>query len=94
MHRGRVTGYHGFDGMLQISLKPSIFEREFLQLTDFEAGQLVKATIKSVSDSALFVSLPGNIDAVVWPNHFADIRLKHPAKRFKPGANIKCKVRL
>ncbi|RXW22586.1 hypothetical protein EST38_g3267 [Candolleomyces aberdarensis] len=92
LHRGRVTGYHGFDGMLQISLKPSIFEHEFLQLTDFKAGQLVKATIKNVSDSALFVSLPGNIDAVVWPNHFADIRLKHPAKRFKPGANIKCKV--
>lgn len=79
---------------MQISLKPSIFEHEFLQLTDFEPGQLVKATIKNVSDSALFVCLPGDIDAVVWPNHFADIKLKHPAKRFKHGATIKCKVSL
>ena len=36
----------------------------------------------------------GGIDGVVWPNHYADIILKHPAKRFKEGATIKCRVRL
>lgn len=92
LHRGRVTGYHGFDGLLQISLKPSIFEQDFMQLTDFKVGETVKGTIKSVSDTALFVNLSGKIDAVIWPNHFADIRLKQPTRRFKPGASIKCKV--
>lgn len=52
----------------------------------------MKGTIKSVSDTALFVNLTGKIDAVIWPNHFADIKLKQPARRFKPGASIKCKV--
>lgn len=92
LHRGRVVGYHGFDGMLQIALKPSVFEQEFLQLTDFQVGEPVKATIKTVSETALFVKLPGNIDAVVWPNHFADIKLKHPGRRFKPESTLKCKV--
>ena len=30
--------------------------------------------------------------AVVWPNHFADIRLKHPERKFKVGSSIKCRV--
>jgi len=58
-----------------------------------EVGEVVKGTIKKLSDSALFVALSGNVDGVVWPNHYADIQLKYPAKRFKVGASIKCKVR-
>ncbi|TFK30827.1 U3 snoRNP-associated protein Rrp5 [Coprinopsis marcescibilis] len=92
LHRARVTGYHMFDGLLQLSLKSSIFEQSFLQLEDFKVGEIVKGTIKSVSDSAIFVSLSGNIDGVIWPNHFADIKLKHPTRRFKAGNSIKCKV--
>ena len=52
-----------------------------------------KGTIKKLTESALFVSLSGNVDGVVWPIHFADIPLKHPQKRFKPGGSIKCRVR-
>jgi rRNA biogenesis protein RRP5 len=40
----------------------------------------------------LFVSISGNVDGVVFPNHYADIRLKHPQKRFKEGSSIKCRV--
>lgn len=92
LHRARVTGYHMFDGLLQLSLKPSIFEHKFLQLNDFKVGEIVKGTIKSVTDSAIFVALSNNIDGVLWPNHYADIRLKHPTRRFKAGNAIKCKV--
>ena len=53
---------------------------------------MIKGTIKKLTDSGLFVSVSENIDGVVWPNHYADITLKHPFKRFKPGANIKCRV--
>lgn len=38
------------------------------------------------------MSISDNVDGVVWPNHYADITLKHPSKRFKPGASIKCRV--
>lgn len=52
----------------------------------------MKGTVKRLTDTALFVSISGNVDGVVWPNHFADIHLKHPQKRFKPGGSIKCRV--
>ncbi|KAK0246373.1 hypothetical protein EDD85DRAFT_966662 [Armillaria nabsnona] len=92
LHRARVIGYFPFDGVLQLSLKPSVLDQQFFQVDDIEVGEIVKGTIKKLADNALFVSLSGNIDGVVWPNHYADIMLKHPAKRFKVGASIKCRV--
>ena len=53
----------------------------------------MKGTVKKLTDSALFVSISGHVDGVVWPKHYADIALKHPQKRFKPGGSIKCRVR-
>jgi len=75
-----------------MSLRPSVLEKRFLQVSDVTVGEVVKGTIKKLTDSALFVSLSGNVDGVVWPIHFADIPLKHPQKRFKPGGSIKCRV--
>lgn len=92
IHRARVTGYFPLDGLLQLSLKPSILEQKFLQVGEVQVGEVLKGTIKRLTDSALFVSISGNVDAVVWPNHYADISLKHPQKRFKPGGSIKCRV--
>ncbi|CAL1695136.1 unnamed protein product [Somion occarium] len=92
IHRARVTGYFPLDGLLQLSLKPSILEQRFLQVGEVKAGEVIKGTIKKLTDSALFVSISGNVDAVVWPNHYADIQLKHPQKRFKPGGSIKCRI--
>ncbi|KAF7306752.1 hypothetical protein MIND_00466900 [Mycena indigotica] len=92
LHTARVTGYFHFDGLLQLSMKPSVLEQKFLQVADVQVGEVIKGTIKTLNDSGLFVSISGNVDGVVWPNHYADIALKHPAKRFKPGSSIKCRV--
>lgn len=87
-----MTGYFALDGLLQLSLKPSVIQQKYFQVTDVEVGEVIKGTIKKLTDSALFVSLSGGIDGVVWPNHYADIILKHPSKRFQVGASIKCRV--
>ena len=92
MHQARVTGYFALDGLLQLSLKPSVIQQKYFQVTDVEVGEVIKGTVKKLTDSVLFVSLSGGIDGVVWPNHYADITLKHPAKRFQVGASIKCRV--
>ena len=76
-----MTGYFPLDGLLQLSLKPSILEQKFLQVGEVQVGEVLKGTVKKLTDSALFVSISGNVDAVVWPNHYADISLKHPQKR-------------
>ncbi|KAK2461613.1 hypothetical protein APHAL10511_006076 [Amanita phalloides] len=92
LHRARVIGYFAFDGLLQLSLKPSVLNQTFMQVSDVEVGQVIKGTIKKLSEFGLFVTISGSIDGIIWPNHYADIALKHPAKRFKPGASLKCRV--
>ncbi|THH11892.1 hypothetical protein EW146_g7883 [Bondarzewia mesenterica] len=92
VHRARVTGCFPFDGLLQLSMRSSVLEQRFLQVADVQVGEVIKGTIKRLADSALFVSLSGAVDGVVFPNHYADIILKQPQKRFKPGASIKCRV--
>jgi rRNA biogenesis protein RRP5 len=92
IHTARVIGHHFLDGLLRLSMRPSILTQKFIQAADIHVGELVKGTIKRLNDSGLVVNLSGNIDGVVWPNHYADIPLKHPSKRFKIGAKIKCRV--
>ncbi|OCH94735.1 U3 snoRNP-associated protein Rrp5 [Obba rivulosa] len=91
-HKARVTGYFPLDGILQLSLRPSVLTQKFLQVGEVQVGEVIKGTVKKLTDSALFVSISGNVDGVVWPNHYADISLKHPQKRFRPGGSIKCRV--
>ncbi|TDL28208.1 nucleic acid-binding protein [Rickenella mellea] len=92
VHRARVTGYHPLDGLLQLSLRPSVLSRRFLKVADVRVGELMSGTVKKLTDAGLFVSIQGNVDGVIWPNHFADIPLKQPSRRFKVGGNVKCRV--
>lgn len=87
-----MTGHFSFDGLLQLSLRKSILDQNYLQVGDVRVGEVIKGTITRLTDNGLFVSLSGSVDGVVWPNHYADITLKHPSKRFKPGGTIKCRV--
>lgn len=92
IHRARVIGYHPLDGLLQLSFRPSILDQRFLQAGDIRVGEVLKGTVKRLTESALFVSISCNADGIIWPNHYADIPLKHPSKRFKAGGSIKCRV--
>ena len=38
------------------------------------------------------MNIQGSVDGIVWPVHYADIRLKHPEKRFKVGSTVKARV--
>jgi rRNA biogenesis protein RRP5 len=40
----------------------------------------------------MFLDIAANVDGVVWPMHYADIRLKNPEKKFKPGQVVKARV--
>ena len=93
-HHARVIGFHPLDGILQLSFKQSVLGQKFLRVDDVNVGELVKGTVRKLTETCLFVSINGNVDAMIWPMHYADIMLKHPQKRFKPGASIKCRVRL
>lgn len=53
---------------------------------------MLKGTVKSLSDVGLFVAISEEVDGVVWPLHFSDIKLKHPERKFKVGNSVKCRV--
>ncbi|BGP47503.1 rRNA bioproteinsis protein rrp5 [Rhodotorula kratochvilovae] len=92
VHAARVIGFSALDNLVQLSLQPSVLEQVFLRVQDVEVGAEVKGTVKVLKDNALFVSIGGNVDGVVWPLHYADIRLKHPEKKFKPGQSVKARI--
>ncbi|GAA6018426.1 hypothetical protein JCM11491_006993 [Sporobolomyces phaffii] len=92
VHRARVVGYSPVDGLVQLSLQPSVLEMRFLRVRDAQVGEVIKATVKRLSDTAMFLDIGGNVDGVVWPMHYADIRLKHPEKKFKPGQAVKARI--
>ncbi|GAA5925984.1 hypothetical protein JCM3775_005168 [Rhodotorula graminis] len=92
VHPARVLGFSALDHLVQLSMQPSVLEQSFLRVQDVEVGAEVKGTVKVLKDNALFVSIGGNVDGVVWPLHYADIRLKHPEKKFKPGQAVKARI--
>jgi rRNA biogenesis protein RRP5 len=91
-HRARVIGHSPLDGVLLLSFEPKVLAQVFMAVGELEVGQVLKGTVKRLSDKALFVNVQGSVDGVVWPLHYADIRLKHPEKRFKPGSSVKARV--
>lgn len=93
-HQARVVGSASFDGLVQLALKPSVLSRTFLRVADVKVGAKVSGTVRRLTPTALFVSIDGAVDAVVWPAHYSDVRLKQAEKRFTPGKTVKGRVRL
>ncbi|QRV97230.1 rRNA biogenesis protein RRP5 [Ceratobasidium sp. AG-Ba] len=75
-HRARVIGHHALDGLVG----------------DVSVGETLKGTVTRLTGKGLVVALSDKVTGFVGPDHYADIKLKHPERKFKEGANIKCRV--
>lgn len=42
MHRARVIGFSAVDGLVQLSLQPSVLEQSFLRVEDVKVGTVIK----------------------------------------------------
>lgn len=92
-HKARVVGHSPTDRTLQLSLKPSVLERKFMRVSEVEVGEVVNASIVKLGlPNAIFLQLHGHVDGVVFANHFADVKLTQPEKRFKPGLQVKARI--
>ncbi|KAN0063193.1 rRNA biogenesis protein rrp5 [Thecaphora frezii] len=92
-HKARVIGHAPADKLLQLSLKQSVLQKKFMRVSEVAVGEVFsQAVIKKVSSEAIILQLNGNVDGAVFPNHFADIALKNPEKKFKPGLTVKARV--
>ncbi|WWD20117.1 hypothetical protein CI109_104592 [Kwoniella shandongensis] len=92
LHRARVIGHSPLDGVLLFSFEQKVLDQLFMQVNELKIGQVLKGTIRRLTDKSLFVDVLGSVDGIVFPTHYADIRLKHPEKRFRPGASVKARV--
>lgn len=45
MHRARVVGFSAIDGLLQLSLRPSIIDQKFLRASDVRVGEIIKVNL-------------------------------------------------
>lgn len=91
-HQARVTGHALTDRLLMISLQASVLEKEFMRVSEVPLGRVVRVSIRKVTPKAIFVRLNGNVDGVVFPLHFSDVRLTHPEKKFKPNLELKARI--
>ncbi|WVQ96181.1 hypothetical protein IAU59_003284 [Kwoniella sp. CBS 9459] len=92
LHRARVIGHSPLDGVLLLSFEQKVLDQLFMQVGELKIGQQLKGTVNRLTDKQLFVNISGSVDGLVWPSHYADIKLKHPEKRFKPGTSVKARV--
>ncbi|KAG8794803.1 rRNA biogenesis protein rrp5 [Ceratobasidium sp. 428] len=91
-HRARVTGHHTLDGLVLLSLQPSVLELVYMRAGDVSVGEILKGTITKLKENGLLVAISDKVTGFVGPDHYADIRLKHPERKFKEGATVKCRV--
>ncbi|PWN19489.1 nucleic acid-binding protein [Microstroma glucosiphilum] len=93
-HSARVVGHAPTDRLLLLSFQKSTLEKAFMRVSEVEVGSNVRATVTRIgpNGSAIFLDLGGAFPGVVFPLHFADVPLKKPEKKYKPGATVKARV--
>lgn len=96
-HKGRVIGYNPVDGMFQLSFQKSVLEQQYIRLEDVPVGAVVNGEIEKVivgeeGVSGLVIKLAEGISGYVAEQHFSDIRLQHPEKKFREGVKVKARV--
>lgn len=91
-HAARVMGHAMTDRLLLLSMQPSVLEKQYMRVSEVPVGQVVRVTIRKVTPQAIFVRLSSQVDGVVFPLHFSDVRLAHPEKKFKPNLSMNARI--
>ena len=91
-HKARVIGHALTDRLVLLSMQETVLAQSFMRVSQVQVGEVIRATVKEVRSTGIFLSLGGSVDGVVFPLHFSDIVLKKPEKKYKPGMKVKAKV--
>lgn len=94
-HTARVVGFDYVDGILQLSMQPSVLNAKFFRYEDVKIGQVVDAVILKVDIAAglLVVQLSEGIRAICTRYHLSDLpTVTKMEKRFRVGDKIKVRV--
>jgi rRNA biogenesis protein RRP5 len=92
---GRVVGQRHMDGLVAVSLKPSVVDAPFFTLDDITVGALVEVTLVAVDTSAgggATVALAPGLKGTVPLAHCSDAGTATAAKKLRAGARLKARV--
>ncbi|KAI0971798.1 hypothetical protein F4678DRAFT_431980 [Xylaria arbuscula] len=97
VHRGRVISYNAVDGVYNLSFESTVLAQPFLRIEDVAIGAIVNGEIEKLiinqdGVSGLLIKLAEGVHGFVPEMHLADVRLKHPEKKFFEGLKIKARV--
>ncbi|CAH1783995.1 unnamed protein product [Owenia fusiformis] len=90
-HKCRVKSFNPIDGLVVVSLQESYLDQAYTSYNDIVPGDKIKCKIMKVLDKCLIVSITSHITGVIPPQHWADVPIKNPSKRFSVGDTLKCR---
>ncbi|KAF6004289.1 hypothetical protein F1559_004735 [Cyanidiococcus yangmingshanensis] len=105
MSRARVISHMAIEGIVRVTLKPSLLQRKFLDYAELEAGALVRCSIVGWENSSsgdagrekrrsLLVDVEGCLPGCIPVEHLTDVpmRLHRLEKKFPKGSSLRCRV--
>jgi rRNA biogenesis protein RRP5 len=97
-HRCRVISQDMVDGMVRLSLQPSVLNASFFRHEDIKPGMIINdaivAKLDSITDNLIVhLCMVSGIRALCPKTHLADVpSLSHPERHFNEGQKIKVRV--
>ncbi|KAJ9062221.1 rRNA biogenesis protein rrp5 [Entomophthora muscae] len=90
----RVIGSYALEGLLKISLAPSITNADYIMFETLQLGQRVKGTVVSVSPgSGVVIRLSDHVASAFIPAlHASDFATQSLAMKYKEGQTVQCRV--
>ncbi|TPX37608.1 hypothetical protein SmJEL517_g00637 [Synchytrium microbalum] len=91
-HRARVIGMDFCDGLIQVSLQPTVLAQTFYRHEDLKPGMIVKGRVLKLESYGMIVGLTDTIRGLCPRSHLSDVALSHPELKFKIDGAVKCRV--
>lgn len=95
--KGRITVIDAAAGQVNLSLKPSVVDGEYVPLktlADFVEGQVVTGKIRAVEDFGAFIVVDGsaNVSGLCHRSQMAEKPIKDARKLYSPGDIVKARI--
>ncbi|KAJ3090994.1 hypothetical protein HK102_001993 [Quaeritorhiza haematococci] len=91
-HPARVIGFDHLDGLVHVSLQPSVIDQPFMRYDDLKPQMMVKGRIAKLDKFGMIIAITDSIKGLCPTLHMSEVKLTDPKKLFKVGAAIKCQV--
>ena len=90
----RVVQFNKIDGLVIVSLQPSVLEKPYMKYSDVHVGEVVSGTVERVGDFGIIVALTDAIRGLCPRLHLSDVKsiTATPRRKHKEGSKVKCRV--